>query len=79
MGKSRTRLPVAWYTALAIAAATPTSPISPTPFTPSGLTTVSMLFHKQDFYLRHIGMDGHVVAGQVMVDEAPELVIQSTG
>ena len=41
IGSDLTRLPVAWYTALAIAAATPTMPISPTPFAPSGFTTVS--------------------------------------
>src|SRR4051812_14959390 len=32
------RLPVAWNTALAMAGATPTMAISPTPFTPSGFT-----------------------------------------
>lgn len=37
IGTERMRLPVAWKTALAIAAAMPTSPISPTPFTPTGL------------------------------------------
>jgi hypothetical protein len=30
IGRSRTRLPVAWNTALAMAAAAPTTPISPT-------------------------------------------------
>ena len=34
IGRSRTRLPVAWNTALAIAAAVPTMPISPTALTP---------------------------------------------
>src|SRR4051794_8652430 len=41
IGKSRTRFPVAWKTALAIAAAVPTSPISPIPFTPIGFTIES--------------------------------------
>jgi hypothetical protein len=35
IGKSRMRFPVAWYTALAIAAATPTMPISLIPLTRS--------------------------------------------
>src|SRR4051794_18870397 len=35
------RLPVAWKTALAMAAATPTRPTSPSPLAPSGLTTSS--------------------------------------
>src|SRR5882724_4074450 len=38
MGNSRTLWPVAWNTALAIAGAVPTSAISPSPLTPSGLT-----------------------------------------
>ena len=37
IGKSRTRRPVAWATALATAAATPTIEISPMPFTPIAL------------------------------------------
>src|SRR3954447_17868235 len=41
IGRLRIRRPVAWKTAFAMAAATPTCPISPTPFTPSGLTTES--------------------------------------
>ena len=41
MGRSRTRLPVAWKMALAMAAATPTMPISPMPLAPSGLTISS--------------------------------------
>jgi len=46
MGSSRTRLPVACQMAFATAAATPTTPISPTPFTPSGLTISSCSFTK---------------------------------
>ena len=38
IGSSRMRLPVAWKIALAMAGATPTMAISPTPFTPSGFT-----------------------------------------
>jgi hypothetical protein len=38
IGKSRTLLPVAWKIAFATAAAVPTMPISPRPFTPRGLT-----------------------------------------
>jgi hypothetical protein len=34
-GSERTRRPVAWYTALAMAADTPTMPISPRPLIPS--------------------------------------------
>src|SRR5690625_4351058 len=37
-GRSRTRTPVAWWAALAIAAAVPTIPISPMPFAPKALT-----------------------------------------
>jgi hypothetical protein len=33
MGRSRIRVPVAWYTAFAIAGATPTAPSSPIPLT----------------------------------------------
>jgi hypothetical protein len=36
-GRSRTRMPVAWCTALAIAAAVPTMPSSPMPLEPIGL------------------------------------------
>jgi hypothetical protein len=36
IGRVRTRLPVAWNTAFAIAGAVPIRAISPTPFTPSG-------------------------------------------
>src|SRR5262245_30982687 len=38
IGRSRTRMPVAWCTALAIAAAVPTMPSSPMPLDPIGLT-----------------------------------------
>ena len=38
MGRLRIRLPVAWYTALLIAAATPTRPISPIPLAPRAFT-----------------------------------------
>ena len=38
IGRSRMRMPVAWCTALAIAAAVPTIPTSPRPFDPIGLT-----------------------------------------
>jgi len=41
IGNSRMRLPVAWNTALATAAAVPTMPISPRPFTPMGLALSS--------------------------------------
>lgn len=37
IGRSRTRTPVAWYAAFAMAAAAPTMPISPTPRVPIGL------------------------------------------
>src|SRR6266566_3586562 len=36
IGRSRTRIPVAWYTALAMAAAVPTMPTSPIPLAPAG-------------------------------------------
>src|SRR5437899_694202 len=38
IGNARIRLPVAWYTAFAMAAATPVIPISPIPRTPNGFT-----------------------------------------
>src|SRR3546814_362634 len=41
IGRSRMRRPVAWYTALAIAAAVPTLPSSPRPLTPAGFTSGS--------------------------------------
>ncbi len=41
IGSVRTRTPVAWWIALAIAGATPMMPISPTPLMPSGLTISS--------------------------------------
>jgi hypothetical protein len=37
IGRERMRRPVAWWTPLAIAAAIPARPISPTPLTPMGL------------------------------------------
>ncbi len=37
IGRSRTRLPVAWNTAFAMAAAAPTTPISPTVLPPRAL------------------------------------------
>src|SRR5690348_5638059 len=36
IGRSRTRIPVAWYTAPAMAAAVPTMPTSPIPLAPAG-------------------------------------------
>lgn len=41
IGRSRIRLPVAWYTTLAIAAATPTRVTSPRPFASGGLALSS--------------------------------------
>src|SRR5215217_7104526 len=41
MGKLRMRFPVAWKMAFDTAAATPTMPISPRPFTPMGLALSS--------------------------------------
>ena len=46
IASSRMRLPVAWYTALAMAAATPVMPISPTPRTPNGLMCGSGISRK---------------------------------
>ena len=40
-GSSRTRTPVAWWTAAVIAAATPAKPISPIPRAPSSLISLS--------------------------------------
>jgi len=37
IGSDRTLTPVAWWTAFAIAAATPTRPTSPIPFVPMGV------------------------------------------
>src|SRR5437899_6466941 len=39
MGRLRIRRPVAWYTAFAIATATPVTPISPAPLAPSAPPT----------------------------------------
>ena len=75
IGKSRTRLPVAWKTALAIAAATPTMPISPRPLTPSGLTIVVVLVDEDHLDVVDVGVDRHVVLGEVVVHEAAEAVV----
>ena len=42
IGRSRTRFPVAWKTAFAIAAATPVMPISPIPRAPKGACSSGM-------------------------------------
>ena len=75
IGRSRTRLPVAWKTALAIAAATPTMPISPSPLTPSGLTT-RRAPRRRSPRCRHVGVHRHVVLGEVVVHEPAEAVVE---
>ena len=64
IGSSRTRRPVAWNTALAMAAAAPTWPISPTPLAPSGPTTSSLDLDELDGDVRRVGVDGHEVLGR---------------
>ena len=70
IGSSRTRLPVAWNTALAIAAFMPTMPISPMPLIPSGLTCSSALRDQQHLHLRHVRIHRDVVFREVVVDVA---------
>jgi hypothetical protein len=72
----RMRLPVAWWTALAIAAAVPTMPISPRPFTPIGLALVVVLGHEHDVDLVDVRRDRDVILGQIVVHEAAEGVIR---
>ena len=75
IGNSRMRLPVAWKTALPMAAASPTMPISPTPLTPSGFTLVVVLVDKDHVDVVDVGIHRHVVLGQVVVHEAAEAVV----
>ena len=63
------RLPVAWKTALAMAAATPTIPISPIPLTPIGLTPVGFA-DEDDLDVGDVGVDRHEVIGEVGVGDA---------
>ena len=61
----RQRMPVAWNTALATAALTPVLPSSPTPLMPSGFTCSVVLRQQDGLDAADVGIDRHVVAGEV--------------
>jgi hypothetical protein len=63
IGSERMRRPVAWYTALAIAAAVPGSPISPTPFGADRGERVGFA-DEDDLHVGHVGVDGNEVVGE---------------
>jgi len=71
MGKSRMRLPVAWKTPLAIAAATPTIPISPSPLAPSGLRGPVVFFDENHLDLSHISVDLPSLVGNRRHEDFP--------
>ena len=71
-GRSRTRTPVAWWTALAIAAAVPTMPISPMPLAPIGLRWGSSSSIQVASISLDVGVGGDVVRGEVVVDVVAE-------
>jgi hypothetical protein len=51
---------MAWETAFAIAAAVPTMPISPTPLTPSGFISSSLLFDEDHVDCVNIRIRRHI-------------------
>ena len=71
IGRSRTRRPVAWYTALAIAGATPQIAISAT----LGAERVDVrvvLVDEQHVQLLHVGVHRHQVLGEIGVGHRPK-------
>ena len=69
IGSSRTRIPVAWKTALAIAADTPTALSSPMPLAPIGLACSSHVVDELHVDLADVGVAGDDVAGEVLGQE----------
>ena len=66
---------MAWYTALAIAAAVPTMPISPMPLAPHRVEVRVVFVDPGRLDPEHVGMGGHVVLGQVVVEEAAAVLV----
>ncbi len=65
---------MAWYTALAIAAAVPTMPISRCPW-PHRVEVRVVFVDPGRLDPEHVGMGGHVVLGQVVVEEAAAVLV----
>ena len=70
MGSWRRRLPVAWWMALAMAAAAPTMPSSPMPRAPKRVEVEVGVFDEADVEVGDVGDGGEVVLGEVGVDGA---------
>jgi len=70
MGSWRTRLPVAWNTAFDTAAAVPTLPSSPRPFTPGRVHFRVDLGDHDHLQLVDVGVDLQQVFGEVVVHVA---------
>jgi hypothetical protein len=66
-GNSRTRMPVAWYTALVIADAQPVRPISPIPLAPYSLKFGVGKIEKNTIQVRDVGIHRHQIVGVVVV------------
>ena len=75
-GRSRTRTPVAWCTALATAAAVPTMPISPIPLLPIGVDVRVVLVEPVRVDVGDVGAGGDVVLGEVVVDHVAEARVE---
>ena len=67
---------MAWWTALATAAAVPTIPILPIPLTPKRVDPRVVLLHPDRLKLLDVGAGGVVVAGEVVVDVVAEVGIE---
>ena len=64
--RSRTRVPVAWKTALATAADTPTAPSSPMPLAPIGLGMLVVAIDEVHVDIPDIGVARNDVAREVL-------------
>ena len=58
-----------------MAGATPVRPSSPTPFGLDPRDGRIDFVDEQSIEVWHVGVDGHLVAGQVVVDEEPEPLV----
>lgn len=59
-----------------MAAAVPTMPISPRPFTPIGLTNSVVLGDKNHIDVMDVGVDRNMVLGVAVIHETAEIVVE---